>query len=130
MAQQGKNQPQSSSFDDAIGQAMQALAGGMAAPDADVHFATECIRLMGSYLQQKHNPQGQGGKPQGQPASGPPGAGPSPVPGGPPGGAPQNGQMPSLGAPTAPNAPGGGPSPGLTPNPDELRRVLQEVSGQ
>lgn len=140
------------SFMDGISAAMQDLAGAMAAPDADLHFGSEVMKLMGSYIQSKHNPQGQkpgaGAAPgQGAPSAGgqPPGAGappsggappsaagggPSPISGGPAGGGAGNQQMPSLQAPTAPQSPGSGPTPGLTPDPDELRRVLQEVAGQ
>jgi hypothetical protein len=38
--------------------------------------------------------------------------------------------MKSMQPPSGPQQPGSGPTPGLTPNPDEMRRVMQEVAGQ
>jgi hypothetical protein len=139
------------SFADGINAAMQDIAGAMTAPDADLHFGTEMIKVMGVFLQHKHNPQGPNGQgpagsagaPGGGPGSGPGAAGNTPPPGdgggsppgmsqpgGPAGGGAQNPQMPSVQPPSGPSQPGSGPTPGLTPNPDELRRVLQEVAGQ
>jgi hypothetical protein len=124
------------SFVDGINAAMQDIASAMSAPDADLHFGSEVIKLMGTFIQSKHAPQGQGGH---QPAPGgggqtPPGAGGTPpgmsTPGGPAGGGAQNPQMPSMQPPSGPAQPGSGPTPGLSPNPDEMRRVMQEVAGQ
>lgn len=131
-------------FMDGIQAAMQDLAGAMSAPDADLHFGTEVIKLMATYVQAQHQhkgAQGQGqapgpgGPPPGAQSPPPSGAGgggtpPVSVPGGPAGGGAGNQQMPSLQPPSGPSEPGSGPTPGLTPNPDEMRRVLQEVSGQ
>ena len=145
-------------FADGVQAAMQDLASAMSAPDADLHFGTEMIKVMGIYLKHKNagTPQAQGqqpspgapgGTPQGQPQGAPPASGPGgnagppaggaggpapgmTTPGGPAGGSAQNPQMPSVQPPAGPSEPGSGPTPGLTPNPDELRRVLQEVAGQ
>lgn len=117
---------------------MQALAAAMSAPDADLHFGSEMIKVMGVFLQakQRMSPGGPPGAapgggmapgPGAQPPGPPPGMG---MPGGPAGGGAANPAQPSMGAPTGPQGPGGGPTPGLTPNPDEMRRVLQEVAGQ
>ena len=144
------------SFADGINAAMQDIAGAMTAPDADLHFGTEMIKVMGVFLQKKHNPQGPGQNPAG--SQGAPGGGPGSRPGSSGwyttparcrrphrcrwsptgnvtsrwsrGGGAQNPQMPSVQPPSGPAAPGSGPTPGLSPNPDELRRVLQEVAGQ
>ena len=129
---------------DGVNAAMQDLAGAMSAPDADLHFGTEMIKVMGAWTQAQHQhkspaPSGPaggaaGGSPGGAGGTPPPGAGgPSPggsVPGGPAGGGAQNPQQPSLQPPSGPAEPGSGPTPGLTPNPDEMRRVMQEVAGQ
>jgi hypothetical protein len=136
MAQSGKAP---TTFMDGIQAAMQDLAGAMSAPDADLHFGTEVIKLMATYVQAQHQNKGQ----QGQAPSGPPGASSPPpsgaggggtppvsVPGGPAGGGAGNQQMPSMQPPSGPQEPGSGPTPGLTPNPDEMRRVLQETAGQ
>lgn len=140
-------------FVDGVNAAMQDLAGAMSAPDADLHFGTEMIKVMGTFLQSQHQRSAGGsGQGQPQPAGGtppPPGPGPgggpkSPppsgagggkppgmgMPGAPAGGGAQNPQMASQQPPTGPQQPGSGPTPGLTPNPDEMRRVLQEVAGQ
>jgi hypothetical protein len=140
-------------FVDGINSAMQDIAGAMSAPDADLHFGTEMIKVMGTFLQSQHQ-RSAGGQGQGQPApagpsspppgrgpgGGPPGPPPSgagggkppgqSVPGGPAGGGAANPQMQSSQPPSGPTPPGSGPTPGLTPNPDEMRRVLQEVAGQ
>lgn len=131
----GTKQP--SSFADGVNSAMQDLAGAMAAPDADLHFGTEMIKVMGAFLQSKNKPQdqknpaGQGPPPgAGQPGAGggaPPGMS---TPGGPAGGGAANPSQPSLQPPSGPQEPGSGPTPGLSPNPDEMRRVMQEVAGQ
>jgi hypothetical protein len=135
---------QPATFTDSISLAMQDIATGLAAPDADIDFATQLLQVMGMFVQTKHQaPQKPGaGAGAGAPGGGGPqppspggGGAPSPTPGGPAGGSPQNAQMPSMGAPTPAPGPGqgpasGGPTNGLTPDPDEMRRVLQEVAGQ
>lgn len=135
MAQSGNKAP--TTFADGIQSAMQDLAGAMSAPDADLHFGTEMIKVMGHFLQAKHGPQqssGQGGAAPGAGAGPPPGGGGPPTgqtsPGGPAGGGAQNPSMPSMQPPSGPPEPGSGPTPGLSPNPDELRRVLQETAGK
>jgi hypothetical protein len=114
---------------------MQDIASAMSAPDADLHFGTEVIKLMGTFLQSKHQAQPQPGHPPAPGGGGqtPPGAGAPPgmsTPGGPAGGGAANPQMPSMQPPSGPQQPGSGPTPGLSPNPDEMRRVMQEVAGQ
>lgn len=119
------------SFADGVNAAMQDLAAAMAAPDADLHFGTEVIKLLGTFIQSKHAPQ-QSPAPGGGGQT-PPGAGAPPgmsTPGGPAGGGAQNPAMRSMQPPSGPSQPGSGPTPGLTPNPDEMRRVMQEVAGQ
>lgn len=126
---------QPSSFAEGVQAAMQDLAGAMSAPDADLHFGTEMIKVMGMFLQQAHKPQSSGppaGGGQG-PGGPPPGGGTPPgmsTPGGPAGGGAGNPAMPNMAPPSGPQAPGSGPTPGLSPNPDEMRRVMQEVAGQ
>jgi hypothetical protein len=124
-----------SSFADGVNAAMQDLAAAMSAPDADLHFGTEMIKVMGTFLKSKNSPPSPGGPAGGgqSPGGQPPGGGPPPgmsLPGGPAGGGAGNPAMPNMGPPTAPQGPGSGPTPGLTPNPDEMRRVMQEVAGQ
>jgi hypothetical protein len=136
MAATSKTQP--TTFADGIQAAMQSLAGAMTAPDADVHFGTEMIKVLSMYIQSKNAPSApQPGmsQPPGPGATPPPSGagGGSPagsIPGGPAGGGAQNPSMPSMQAPSGPTPPGSGPTPGLTPNPDEMRRVMQEVAGQ
>lgn len=138
MASQGKAP---ATFSDGINAAMQDIASAMSAPDADLHFGTEVIKLMGTFLQAKAKGPGQSSAPGagGQPPSGaggsppPGGGGASPggsIPGGPAGGGAQNPAMPSMAPPSGPSQPGSGPTPGLSPNPDEMRRMMQEVAGQ
>lgn len=132
-------------FADGINAAMQDIAGAMSAPDADLHFGTEIIKVMGTFLQAKAKASPSPGGPgasggasggPGAPGGPPPGAGgqgPPPgmsTPGGPAGGGAVNPAQPSLQPPSGPAEPGSGPTPGLTPNPDEMRRVMQEVAGQ
>lgn len=149
MAPGDKASKQPSTFADAVSAAAQDIAAGLAAPDADVHFATQVLQVLGMYAQSKHNPQGQGKAGAGA-GAGPGGgatAGPPPSPGGSPsgpnpsgagpapaGGGAANPSMQSMNGPTPPPGPGqgpssGGPTAGLTPDPDEMRRVLQEVAG-
>jgi hypothetical protein len=121
------------SFVDGINAAMQDIAAAMSAPDADLHFGTEVIKLMGTFVQSKHAPAQQSPAPGGGGQT-PPGGGGAPpgmsTPGGPAGGGAQNPAMKSMQPPSGPQQPGSGPTPGLTPNPDEMRRVMQEVAGQ
>ena len=126
------------SWAESLNAASQAIASGLSAPDADVKFGLAIIGALATHSQRKN--QGQpGGAGAGTPG-GPPGAGGagSPDTGGPPpgvagpagGGAP-NQAMPSMGGPGAPTGPvPGGMSPGLSPNPDEMRRVLADVAGK
>ena len=131
------------SFMDGINSAMQDIAGAMSAPDADIHFGTEMIKVMSVYTQSRSRgsaqpggpggggPPGPGGSPAGGAGQGAPGAPPGmSLPGGPAGGGASNPSQPSLQPPSGPPQPGSGPTPGLTPNPDEMRRVMQEVAGQ
>jgi hypothetical protein len=126
---------QPSSFADGINAAMQDLAAAMSAPDADLHFGSEMIKVMGMFLQSRNKPAGGPtpsagagpGASSGAAPGGPPGMS---TPGGPAGGGAQNPAMPSLAPPSGPAQPGSGPTPGLSPNPDEMRRVMQEVAGQ
>jgi hypothetical protein len=127
-------------WQDALSQASQVIAAGLAAPDADVKFGLAMIGALNTHLKQKSGGAGAGapGGPPGAGGAGSPGAGGAMPPGGPPpagmggpggpagGGAP-NSAMPSMAAPGGPTP--GGMSQGLSPNPDELRRVLSDVAG-
>jgi hypothetical protein len=105
------------------------LGATMALPDADVRFVVSLQTAIAGKLQQGNNPPPQGGAPPGPPGAGGPSSGP---------GAPPGLQMP--GAP-GPNGQGtqqppmmGGLSAGLSPmgsanNPDEMRRVIQQMTG-
>lgn len=125
-------------FADGVSAAMQDLAGAMSAPDADLHFGTEMIKVMGTWQAAQHKsktpqttPPGGAGGAAGAPGGGSPGGPPGGAqPGGPAGGGAANPQMQAQQAPTGPAEPGSGPTPGLSPNPDEMRRVMQEVAGQ
>lgn len=130
---------------DALSEASQALAAGLAAPDADVRFGLAIIGALS-----EHGKKGQGSGPGGAAGpgggaggglSGPPAGGPPSAPGGAPGGSAAgpagggapNSAMPSQAAPGAPTM--GGMSQGLGlsgpgNNPDEMRRVLQDVAGK
>lgn len=139
------------SFKDALNTAMQAIAGGFSAPDADLQFGTMVIHAMGQFIKQGGKPGGQkpgAGGPGGAPtvandpppggAGGPPGGpgggdSPDSVPGvsgpaGSAGGSPVNPSQMNQSAPGAPTP--GGMTKGLTPNPDEMRRVLADVAGK
>lgn len=132
------------SFKDALNTAMQAIAGGFSAPDADLQFGSMLMQAMGQFIKQggAKKPGAPGGQPPaGGPAGGPPPPGGPPptddspdsapgtsAPAGPAGGSPVNSAMMSQGAPGAPTP--GGMTQGLTPNPDELRRVLADVAGK
>jgi hypothetical protein len=125
------------SWSDALSQASQVIAAGLAAPDADVKFGLAIIGALSTH-QKKGQPPGAGGAAgPGGPAGGggsagsPPAGGPSPgvaPAAGPPGGGAPNSAMPSNAAPGGPVP--GGMTQGLNPNPDELRRVLADVAGK
>lgn len=130
------------SWQDALSEASQAIAAGLAAPDADVKFG---LALMGAMAEhgKKQQPQGQPGQPGGAGVGAPGLAGggetgslPAGAPTGPAGGGQPNQAMGSAAGPGAPTQPGGGAggpggvSQGLSPNPDELRRVLADVAGK
>lgn len=131
----GQSSKQPNSFADGVQTAMQALAAAMAAPDADLHFGSEMIKVLGTFLQMKGK-MTPSGAPAGPPGGGGPGGGPGgpgspagmPLPGGAAGGGAANPTQPNMAGPAGPM--GGGPTPGLTPNPDDMRRVMQEVAGQ
>jgi hypothetical protein len=127
---------------DALSAASQALAAGLAAPDADVKFGLALIGALATHQKrQVSGPGGAagpvgapgGGVPASPPAGGPDEGGGAPPPGlapaaGPAGGGAPNSAMPSQAAPGGPVP--GGMSQGLSPNPDELRRVLADVAGK
>lgn len=135
-----KNPP---SFKDALVDASQAIAGGVGAADYDEVFAGHMLKAIGQFI--RNPPKAQGQPPAGgaqPPAGGAPG---QPVPdgsggdAGPPTGAPAAGGQPGPGgsgppgggAQTPPGAPTpGGMTQGLTPSPDEMRRVLSDVAGK
>jgi hypothetical protein len=133
-----KNPP---SFHDAIANAAQAIAGSINAPDYDPKFAGLIIDVMHKFVSQPKPGQGQppagagpspaGGPPSPADAGGSPGGAPGGV-GAPPGaGGPGGSPQPGSGAQTPPAAPTpGGITQGLTPSPDELRRVLADVAGK
>jgi hypothetical protein len=136
-----KNPP---SFHDAIADASQAIAGSIGAPDYDSKFAGMILDVFHKFI--------SGGKQAQQPSPGSPATGGPPAPGGPPppgagagspppgpppgvsgptgnaGGSPVNSQQMSNSGPGAPTM--GGLSQGLSPSPDELRRVLSDVAGK
>ena len=141
-------------FADGLNAAMQDISSALLAPDADIKFGMALIGAIGSHVgrkqQQQPQPQPLGaGAGGGLPSGGSPGGGPGGLPpggppgaGGPAGGIP-GGSMPggpgSQGNSAQPNQQAPGPptqgginnlSQGLTPNPDELRRVLADVAGQ
>jgi hypothetical protein len=134
------------SWQDALSQASQAIAGGLAAPDADVKFGLAILGAMAEHSKKGSGGPGAGTTPGGPPGGGqagpPPAGGPPPSPGGdqlspaaggssvtgPAGGGAPNSKMMSNAAPGGPVP--GGMSPGLSPNPDELRRVLADVAGK
>lgn len=143
---------QPSTWSDALSSASQAIAAGLAAPDADIKFGIAMIGAIATH-QRKGSAPGPGGAGAGAPggaigggvAGSPPAGGPppgaegmgAPPPGmagglspaaGPAGGGAPNSAMPSNAAPGGPVP--GGMTQGLSPNPDELRRVLSDVAGQ
>lgn len=133
-----KNPP---SFKDALVDASQAIAGGVGSADYDPKFAGMLLEVIGKFVQPGGKHEQNGGAPAGgaqPPAGGAPG---QPVPDG--GGTPPPGvgsaAQPGGGAgvpagggaqtpPSAPTGPGG-MTQGLTPSPDEMRRVLADVAG-
>lgn len=126
----------------AIANASQELAAGLAAPDADVKFGLAILGALNTHSQKKGQQPQAGGAGAGAPGGPGAGAGPAGPPGSPPGMSPA-GQAPAGGG--QPNqamksgaAPGGpvpgGMSQGLgvsgsPENADELRRVLADVAG-
>lgn len=137
------------SWADALSEASQAIASGMAAPDADVKFGLAMIGALAEHQKKGHAQSGGAGAgaPGGPGGGGGPAGSPSPPPGGPPpgaspggpspagnpaGGGSPNQQMKSQASPGGPIP--GGMSPGLgmsgdAQNADELRRVLADVAG-
>jgi hypothetical protein len=130
---------------DALSAASQAIASGLTAPDADVPFGLALMGAMATHGKKQAGAAGAGGPggpagggAAGQPPAGgpPPGPPPSQLSGaaggssvtGPAGGGAPNSQMMSNAAPGGPIP--GGMSPGLTPDPDEMRRVLADVAGK
>ena len=123
---------------DALSSASQALAAGLSAPDADVKFGLAMIGALATHQQRKGQPQPGGagaGIPGGPPGGGEVGSSPAggPPPGinpaaGPAGGGAPNSAMSPQAAPGGPVP--GGMTQGLTPNPDEMRRVLADVAGK
>jgi hypothetical protein len=123
---------------DGLAALLPQIAVIQAAPDADIGFLDKLQKIV---LLRIHQPSGAG--PGGPAPAGPPGAGGPPppaaggpsgmpgqsLPGGPAGGGAANPQMPSMGPPNAPTGPGGVSQP-MTPDPDEMRRVLSEAAGQ
>jgi len=134
------------SFNDALADAAASIGGSVSSPDYDSKFAGMLLDVISKFVQGKNKPQSQSVPPgapgaAAQPPAGGPGA-PSPqgdggagAPGGvgaPPGaGGPGGSGGLGAGAQTPPAAPTpGGMTQGLTPSPDELRRVLADVAGK
>lgn len=123
------------SWSDALSQASQAIAAGLSAPDADVKFGLAMIGALSTHQKRNSASQAGGagagvpGSPAGGGAAGSPPAGGAAIQpaAGPAGGGAPNSAMPSQAAPGGPVP--GGMTQGLTPNPDELRRVLSDVAG-
>lgn len=123
------------SFQEGLQGLLAPIANCAATPDADIPFLD---RLQKIVLLRLHQPPAKAGAPGGAPGQGtppaPPGApgGGAPagmgVAGGPAGGGAPNPAMPGGGAPEAPTQPGGVSKP-MTPNPDDMRRVLAEQAG-
>lgn len=130
----------------ALSDASQALAAGLAAPDADLKFGLAIIGALNSHSQKKGAQMGQppqaGGAGAGAPGGPGAGGGPAGPPSAPPGMSPAGQSGAGGGAPNpamksqaAPGGPvPGGMSQGLgvsgsPENADELRRVLADVAG-
>ena len=118
-----------SNFQSAMSDILGRLGTTLSLPDADVKFVIQLQTAIAGKLQQGNKPTGgppgPGGQPGGQPGGPPPGAPPGlQMPGAPgPGG--QGTQQPPM---------MGGLSAGLSPmgsanNPDEMRRVIQQMTG-
>jgi len=130
------------SWSDALSEASQAIASGLAAPDADVKFGLAMIGALSTHQQKKGQQPQAGGAGAGAPG-GPGGGGGPAGPASPPPGVSPAGQAPAGGgqpnqAQKSQAAPGGpipgGMSQGLgvsgdAQNADELRRVLADVAG-
>ena len=137
-----------STFTDAMSKVASDLGAAIMLPDADVKFGMTLLQaITGWGKTQGRGPQpgqapcgpprpGMGGGPPGGGPGGPPGGGAPGGPGAPPGlqmpgagagASPINPHMPNLQAPT-PGPQPGGLTPGLSPNPDEMRRVIQQVT--
>lgn len=138
MASSKDSQP--ATWQDALSAASSAIASGLFAPDADVKFGLALIGAISTHGKKQQGQQAGGpggaagpGGPPGGGAVGSPSAG-GPTPGGlapaagPAGGGAPNSAMPSQAAPGGPVP--GGMTQGLTPNPDEMRRVLADVAGK
>ena len=133
------------SFNDALADAAASIGGSVSSPDYDSKFAGMLLDVISKFVQQgNQHSQPPGAPGAAQPPAGGPGA-PSPsgsgdsggggAPGGvgaPPGApGPGGSGPPGGGAQSPPNAPTpGGMTQGLTPSPDELRRVLSDVAGK
>lgn len=113
-------------FAQGLQQLIPQIATIMAAPDADIRFCqTLMMACAGKLREPAHQgaTAGVGGAPAGGGGMGgppPPGLG---IPGGPAGGKQANQQQPNLTGPTQAQPPPG-LTQGLTPTPDELRRVV------
>lgn len=108
-----------------------------AAPDADIQYLDKLEKVVLLRIHQPKpqqtpgQPGGAGGAPGGPPAGGGGPGGGLPgqsLPGGPAGGGAPNPQMPGGGPPAPPTEPGGVSKP-MTPDPDQMRRVLAEQAG-
>jgi len=123
-------------FTDAMAKVSADLGAALMLPDSDPKLVITLMMAIKGSQAPKGQPGGQAGAaPPGGPGGAPggplggaggPGAPPGMAPpGGPPGGSPQNGQMPSMGPPKGPQNQNG-LTQGLSPNPDEMRRVIQQ----
>src|SRR5271167_4636470 len=91
------------SWQDALSQASQAIAGGLSAPDADVKFGLAILGAMAEHSKKGSGSAGAGG-PGGPPGGG--AAGPPPA-GGPPGGPPPSQLSPAAGGSSVTGPAGG-----------------------
>ncbi len=109
----------------------------MAAPDADIPKLTKLQQVVLLMIHEPSKQQPPGGQPGAGPPSGAPGAPGGPpaglqgqgLPGGPPGAGAANPAMRSQGAPQPPSQPGGVTKP-MTPDPEEVRRVMSMAAGE
>lgn len=98
------------------------LASALQLPDADVQLGMSLLAAITGWSKQR-----TGGPPGAPPAAGAAGAPPGlSMPGGPAGGGSPNQTQPNLAAPAMRQ--GGGLTQGLSPNPDEMRRVMQQAT--